>query len=91
MVHEGQESVENAENMNAEHEQALRRMGGSHMSKFEGWLRMRLLRKRPFRVLSLFLTHFQVFDKHFEQAGTSTSTSGQRENISFRTWERNLV
>ena len=53
MVHEGQESVANAENMNAEHEQALRRMGGSHMSKFEGWLRMRLLRKRPFRVLSM--------------------------------------
>lgn len=51
MTHEGQESVKNLARMNAEHEEAFQRMGGTHMGRIEGWLRTRLLRKRPFRHL----------------------------------------
>lgn len=54
MTHEGQESVENAERMLEEQNLAFNRTGGKHMGTLEGWLRAKVLRRRPFSFLKQF-------------------------------------
>lgn len=51
MNHEGQESVKNAVRMHSERETAFSRHEGSHLGALEGWLRRRVLRRRPFSLL----------------------------------------
>jgi glycosyltransferase involved in cell wall biosynthesis len=51
MTHEGQESIENSNRMILEQEKAFKRIGGKHIGAVEGYIRRKILKKRPFNYL----------------------------------------
>lgn len=51
LTHDGQESVSQADRMQEEQARAFQRYGGKHMGRLGGWLRKRVLRRRPLSLL----------------------------------------